>query len=227
MIVQDTQTGALHQVPDHFQDMAITATRRVYDGYGNPVGQLAGIFDVIGKALKSVVSAIPGVGPAVSAISAIPGIEAAVSAIPGIGPMVSNLLPGGAMGPPAPPTPLPGFPTPQGFPMGSGVPLPAGFPGLPSFRPPWPAGWVRPPLPYTGLGPRRLYMRCAVWPGPRGLVPGYAQTCCHSQQCLGCTGSSAASSTFHGWWPSSSPTSSPLTLEKDQSNEMEFYQWVI
>ena len=34
-----------------------------------------------------------------------------------------------------------------------------------------PTGWIRPPLPYTGLGPRRLYMRCSVWPGPRGLVP--------------------------------------------------------
>src|SRR3979490_1433633 len=32
------------------------------------------------------------------------------------------------------------------------------------FPPPgFPAGWMRPPLPYTGLGPRRLYMRCAVW----------------------------------------------------------------
>jgi hypothetical protein len=41
-------------------------------------------------------------------------------------------------------------------------------------RSPWPAGWQRAPLPYTGLGPRRLYMRCAVWPGPQGLVPGYA-----------------------------------------------------
>ena len=35
--------------------------------------------------------------------------------------------------------------------------------------------WLdNPSLPYTGLGPRRLYMRCAVWPGPQGLVPGYA-----------------------------------------------------
>jgi hypothetical protein len=38
----------------------------------------------------------------------------------------------------------------------------------------WPLGWTRPPLPYTGLGPKRLYMRCAVWPGPKGLVPAYA-----------------------------------------------------
>ena len=46
------------------------------------------------------------------------------------------------------------------------------FGGMP--RPPMPLGWQRPSLPYTGLGPRRLYMRCAVWPGPQGLVPGYA-----------------------------------------------------
>jgi hypothetical protein len=179
MIVQDTQTGALHQVPDQLSGYGEYGERVVYDGLGNPVGRVAGIFDDIGKAVRGAVSAIPGIGPAVRAISAIPGIGPAVSAIPGIGPIASQLLPGGAMGPPAPPFPqipgLPGFPTPQGFPMGSGVPMPAGFPGSPSFRPPWPAGWVRPPLPYTGLGPRRLYMRCAVWPGPRGLVPAFAQ----------------------------------------------------
>ena len=166
MIVQDSQTGALHQVPDHLSGYGEYGERVVYDGLGNPVGRVAGIFDDIGKAVRGAVSAIPGIGPA-------------VSAIPGIGPIISQLLPGGAMGPPAPPFPQipgpPGFPTPQGFPMGSGVPMPAAFPGLPSFRPPWPAGWVRPPLPYTGLGPRRLYMRCAVWPGPRGLVPAFAQ----------------------------------------------------
>jgi hypothetical protein len=54
-------------------------------------------------------------------------------------------------------------------------PLPGGsFPGgMPLLRR-WPMGWIRPQLPYTGLGPRRLYMRCAVWPGPRGLVPADA-----------------------------------------------------
>jgi hypothetical protein len=54
-------------------------------------------------------------------------------------------------------------------------PSPGGsFPGgMPRLRP-LPSGWVRPQLPYTGLGPRRLYMRCAVWPGPRGLVPADA-----------------------------------------------------
>jgi hypothetical protein len=35
----------------------------------------------------------------------------------------------------------------------------------------WPAGWKRPQVPYTGPQPRRVYMRCAVWRGPGGLVP--------------------------------------------------------
>jgi len=34
-----------------------------------------------------------------------------------------------------------------------------------------PVGWRRPPVPYTGLRPRRVYLRCSAWPGPRGLVP--------------------------------------------------------
>ena len=57
--------------------------------------------------------------------------------------------------------------------VGNLLPQPAGMP-LAGPRPPWPAGWVRPPLPYTGLGPKRLYMRCAVWPGPQGLAPNQA-----------------------------------------------------
>src|SRR5262249_14379703 len=43
-----------------------------------------------------------------------------------------------------------------------------------AFRRPWPSGWIRPAVPYTGLGPRRVYMRCATWLGPKGLVPRWA-----------------------------------------------------
>jgi hypothetical protein len=94
----------------------------------------------------------------------LPFAALASSLLPKVGGLVGSLF--GGRGPAAPPLPqlpqLPGafssmFPRP---------PMP--------FRPPWPSGWVRPPLPYTGLGPRRLYMRCAVWPGPRGLVPAMA-----------------------------------------------------
>jgi hypothetical protein len=158
MIVQDSQTGALHEVPDHLSGYGAYGDQMVYDGLGNPVGRVAGIFDDIGKF-----------------------VGRAVSAIPGVGPLVSRFLPGGAAGPslpPSPPLPFPQIPSPIAagpVPIPS-VPMP-GFPpapGLP-FQPPWPTGWVRPPVPYTGLGPRRVYMRCAVWPGPRGLVPEFAQ----------------------------------------------------
>ena len=158
MIVQDSQTGALHEVPDQLSGYGDYG-EVVYDGLGNPVGRLSGIFDTLRNVVGSVAKAVPGLAPAISSL------------VPGVGAMglLSNLLPGGGAAPAAPPgfpqIPLPQLPGAPGFPMAPGVP----------FRPPWPTGWVRPPLPYTGLGPKRLYMRCAVWPGPQGLVPGFAQ----------------------------------------------------
>jgi hypothetical protein len=111
---------------------------QVYDGFGNPLGEIPIVSDIV-----------RGVGRAVGGL--IPGL-------PG--------LPG-----------LPGFPGAAqpsvAFPQFPGAPYPRPFP---FFRRPWPLGWQRPQLPYTGLGPRRLYMRCAVWPGPSGLVPAFAQT---------------------------------------------------
>lgn len=50
-------------------------------------------------------------------------------------------------------------------------PTAMGPPVYPGMRPGIPAGWKRPQLPYTGVQPRRVYMRCAVWRGPGGLVP--------------------------------------------------------
>jgi hypothetical protein len=44
----------------------------------------------------------------------------------------------------------------------------------PGYQRPWPIGWVTPALPYTGMQPRRLYMRCSVWPQRAGLVPQFA-----------------------------------------------------
>ena len=34
-----------------------------------------------------------------------------------------------------------------------------------------PPGWMHRPTPYTGVRANRLYMRCATWLGPAGLVP--------------------------------------------------------
>ena len=131
----------------------------VYDGFGNPLGfQIPFISDIARGVGRAVSGLIPGVGQAVSGL------------IPGVGQAVGGLIPGlpGIPGFPggAQPQPVPAYPQ---FP---GAPFPRPFP---SFRRPWPLGWQRPQLPYTGLGPRRLYMRCAVWPGPRGLVPAIAQ----------------------------------------------------
>ena len=65
MIVQDSQTGALHQVPDHLSGYGDYG-EVVYDGLGNPVGRLSGIFDTIRNAVGSVAKAIPGVAPALT-----------------------------------------------------------------------------------------------------------------------------------------------------------------
>jgi hypothetical protein len=156
----------------------------VYDGLGNPVGRLSGIFDDIGKAVGSVVSAIP---------QAVASIPQALSHLPGGGPLglLSPLASGGPLGllgrmfgggTPAPgvaplPAPAPTFASPlataPGWPMPFirpqvGLPAPQYWrPPTPWPRPtPWPAGWVHPQLPYTGLGPKRLYMRRLA--GPKG-----------------------------------------------------------
>jgi hypothetical protein len=148
MLYQDALTGALHEAPDgqlyesDFGEYPYQMGEPVFDGLGNPVGFLPFI-------------------PKIASLAS--------SLLPKVGNIVGGLFGGGA--PPIPPLPqLPGLPSigaalpaAAGAAIGSLIPRP--------FRPPWPAGWVTPPLPYTGLGPKRLYMRCAVWPGPRGLVP--------------------------------------------------------
>jgi hypothetical protein len=75
------------------------------------------------------------------------------TSVPGIGEIPSFL-------------PQPPFGLPQLFRPG----FPPGFP-FPGQIPP---GWVRPPVPYTGIQPRRLYLRCSTWRGDPGYVPGVA-----------------------------------------------------
>jgi hypothetical protein len=114
-----------------------------------PMGQV--VYDGLGNPV--------GFAPFMSAIRSLAAraIPAIARAAPGVQSLVRGLLPGGV--------PAQGA-MPALGPIGQGA-----LQQRQPWSPPPPQGWIRPPLPYTGLGPRRLYMRCAVWPGPRGLVP--------------------------------------------------------
>lgn len=94
----------------------------------------------------------------------IPGLPNPFDLIKGAVSTVSNLIRPPAPPPMAMPPPM-AVPPPAPFFPG----MPPGFPSMmPQFRPP---GWMTPPSPYQGPHPRRLYMRCATWRGPAGLVP--------------------------------------------------------
>jgi hypothetical protein len=152
MIVRNTYTGALHEVPDQ---QLYEVGEPVYDGFGNPVG---GLFDDILKGVGSIVSG--PISAVTSLMNPIAGAASNILAQPlqaAAAPIVNaaqGLIPG--LAPSAPPAYAPGVVAPP--------------PGTP-WAPPWPSGWTQPPIPYTGLAPRRVYMRCSVWPGPPGLVP--------------------------------------------------------
>ena len=167
MFAQDPVTGQLYDVPDHypFGIGYAQAPLILYDGLGNPVGGFwdnitSGITSAAKALMPAVASAIPGIGPAIAAAA----------------PMLSNLLSPSA--PVRPPMPAAMPPVPAGAVQMAVGPTtgPMPYPSPVPFQAPIPPGWVQPTLPYTGLQPRRFYMRCAAWPGPRGLVPGAAAT---------------------------------------------------
>lgn len=169
MLVRNAYTGALHEVPDQ---QLYEVGEPVYDGLGNPVG---GIFDDIVNTVKNVVTA-----PVQAATSLMnPGgiIGAALNPIGAATNILGRVIPGMAPGQPAP-----AAVAAPAMPMMPGMPGMPGAPYYPHFRHPFPSGWQHTPLPYTGLGPKRLYMRCAVWPGPAGLVPSYAANMSPAQQ---------------------------------------------
>ncbi|MBZ5701872.1 MAG: hypothetical protein LAN84_08490 [Acidobacteriia bacterium] len=88
-----------------------------------------------------------------------------VGLFPGIFNAIKGLFGGRGGAPPVPP----GFPSPSAAIASAAPQLFRQF--VPIRRCAPPVGWTTPALPYTGPHPRRLYMRCSVWPGPAGLVP--------------------------------------------------------
>ena len=174
MMVQDQYSGYIHEVPE--PQMGYGLGEVVYDGFGNAVGWNP--FDTIRQVVSAPLNLARNVAQGVGSL--VPGgignlAQGAQSLIgQGInaaGQAIGNMLPGmpGMVPPGAAPSP---YPVPGGSMYPQFPYRPPMYGGMP--RPPMPLGWIRPPLPYTGLGLRRLYMRCAVWPGPQGMVPGYA-----------------------------------------------------
>jgi hypothetical protein len=147
MIVQDSQTGYYHEIPDQNVE---GYGQVVYDGLGNPVGFIGPILD----AVRNVASNIPIVGGLVNTL--LPGSRPPAPPSPML-PLRSLIQP--------PMLPMP-LPTPPPLPGTVMPPMP--FPE--AGQSPWPYHWVRPQGPLV-TGPGRLYLRCSTWPGQPGLVP--------------------------------------------------------
>lgn len=196
MLVQDTLTGVVHEVPEsqlYEADYAespeqMAEGQMLYDGLGNPVG-----FSFLKRAFRAATRLAP-----LASLLPVPGAglltQMAQRALPGIirqlGPAAQRLqrvLPPGvvqqfapvaqafqqAVPAAAPPGTVGGF-------YGEAVPAPP-IPAQPMPAPPMPAqalqpppGWIPRPSPYLGRKGRRIYLRCVSWRGPKGLVPAVA-----------------------------------------------------
>ena len=191
MLVQDTLTGAVHEVPesqlyeaDYAESPEQMAEGQIlYDGLGNPVGfsflkkafraatrlaPLASLLPVPGAGLLTQVAqrALPGIirqlGPAAQRLQRVlpPGVvqqfapvaQAFQQAVPAAAPPGAI---GGFYGEAVPAQPIPAQPTPAQ-----------------ALQPP--PGWIPRPSPYQGTKGRRVYLRCVLWRGPKGLVPAVA-----------------------------------------------------
>jgi hypothetical protein len=169
MLAQDPVTGQLYEVPDNQPSGTgyAEAPTMMYDGLGNPVGWAF----LAPLAAKLAAKALPFVAKyaaplAQRLLARRPSVPRAFA--PPVPYMPAPMPPSieeeyGQYGEYAPPGPMqmPQFPFPRPRPR-------------PYCRAPQPVGWITPALPYTGARPRRLYLRCSVWPGPKGLVPTMA-----------------------------------------------------
>jgi len=196
MLVQDTLTGVVHEVPEsqlYEADYAespeqMAEGQMLYDGLGNPVG-----FSFLKRAFRAATRLAP-----LASLLPVPGAglltQVAQRALPGIirqlGPAAQRLqrvLPPGVVQQFAPVAQAFQQAVPAAAPPGTvggfyGEAVPASpIPAQPMPAPPMPPqalqpppGWIPRPSPYLGRKGRRIYLRCVSWRGPKGLVPAVA-----------------------------------------------------
>jgi hypothetical protein len=157
MLVQDTLTGAVHEIPQsqlYEADYAespeqMAEGQMLYDGLGNPVG-----FSFLKKWAKRALRAATQLAP-VASLLPIPGAGLITQAAQRVLPGVISKLGDGFYGEAVPVQPM------------AAQPMPAQ-----ALQPP--PGWIPRPSPYLGRKGRRMYLRCVSWRGPKGLVPAVA-----------------------------------------------------
>jgi hypothetical protein len=168
MLYQDTLTGTLHEVPDSQVGWGFAedpyGVGEAYDGLGYPLGwgfkSLKGLIKKVAPIAMSmspygqiISRALPIARRALAPVLASTGQALRQQAMQQLAPVPQlSAVPVAPVPTVAPAPPIVARPVP---PVGQRLPV----------------GWRRPPVPYTGLRPRRVYLRCSAWPGPRGLVP--------------------------------------------------------
>jgi hypothetical protein len=157
MLVQDTLTGAVHEIPEsqlYEADYAESPDQMaegqiLYDGLGNPVG-----FSFLKRLAQRGLRAATKLAPFASLLP-VPGAGFLTQAAQRVLPGVISKLDDGFYGEAVPVQPMPAQPMPAQ-----------------TLQPP--PGWIPRPSPYLGRKGRRMYLRCVSWRGPKGLVPALA-----------------------------------------------------
>ena len=168
MLYEDPVTGALHEIPDGqvsgwgFAEDPYGMGEVVFDGLGNPLGfSFRKAFGTLVK--KAAPFATSMLGPYGQIINrALPIVRQALRpTAQALRQQALQQMRSGFAEVPATAAPM--------AMQRTAVPVAATRMAPHARR--LPPGWIRPAVPYAGPHGRRLYLRCAAWPGPRGLVP--------------------------------------------------------